>query len=337
MRLVLAASLGLVACTTGSPPPPAPPTSEPPVADAAVAPAPPPPPPHVELGACYAEAPVAAFGGLLGDEIGETSPKEGGLRGVPAPPSPSPSPEKAAIKARIRSQLDAIRVCYETELVKRKTLAGTTRVEFVIDASGRVTEAKGHGFDRKVDACVARVIESIRFDPPTGGGVVAVSYPFTFMPADDAALADAPAPEKPPVADRPLRPTQAPQPDVVPVVGAPAATCTAEPAFPALVEARAALERCVLDAGRRAPSIGGRIVISFGKQPEVHASDDPRLDACVADAVAALMPPAASVCVVHVVDPRGPRLARSGHARGASQLPGWLARCDRWNADGARP
>lgn len=95
----------------------------------------------------------------------------------------SGSLDKEVIRRVVRRHLASIKYCYETELVKDAALAGRIEVSFVIAADGAVSSAEVKSSTMGNDAverCVVKKVESMVFPKPTGGGVVAVSYPFVF-------------------------------------------------------------------------------------------------------------------------------------------------------------
>ncbi|NVB83957.1 MAG: AgmX/PglI C-terminal domain-containing protein [Kofleriaceae bacterium] len=114
--------------------------------------------------------------------------------------------DRAIIRRYIRRNIAKVQYCYEKELLARPTLAGTISITFQIDDNGHVTGAAATGMDETVASCVADVVKQIEF--PHGGGLVSVSYPFTFhpegtpAPTPDVAAAPAPVAE-PPRADDP--------------------------------------------------------------------------------------------------------------------------------------
>jgi hypothetical protein len=92
--------------------------------------------------------------------------------------------DKNLIRRYVRRKLPRIRLCYETELLSNPKLWGKMTVNFQIKPDGLVALAKGTGFTNpKVTACVEKTIKSMQFPKPRGGGLVNVSYPFTFKPA----------------------------------------------------------------------------------------------------------------------------------------------------------
>lgn len=90
--------------------------------------------------------------------------------------------DKNIIRRYIKRNIQKMQYCYEKELVKKPELAGTVTAEFVIDPQGNVPSSKANGVSPDVSSCIAGVIKQIQFPKPTGGGIVKVSYPFTFRP-----------------------------------------------------------------------------------------------------------------------------------------------------------
>jgi outer membrane biosynthesis protein TonB len=87
--------------------------------------------------------------------------------------------DKAIIRRYIKRNTQKIRYCYEKELLAKPTIEGMIAATFVIDDSGKVSEASGSGFDQEVASCVANAIKAIEFPKPKAGSV-RVNYPFTF-------------------------------------------------------------------------------------------------------------------------------------------------------------
>jgi hypothetical protein len=90
--------------------------------------------------------------------------------------------DKDIIRRYVRRKLPHIRYCYEKALLADPALEGTVRVSFVITQTGQAQNASATGLGDSVSGCVARLIETIQFPKPKGGGIVHVSYPFTFRP-----------------------------------------------------------------------------------------------------------------------------------------------------------
>ncbi|MCG8422141.1 MAG: AgmX/PglI C-terminal domain-containing protein [Proteobacteria bacterium] len=89
--------------------------------------------------------------------------------------------DREIIRRYIRRQRQRLRYCYERQLAVEPNLAGTVNATFLIDGHGAVIASRASGLHSEpVEACVARVIKSIRFPRPSGGGSVRVTYPFHF-------------------------------------------------------------------------------------------------------------------------------------------------------------
>jgi hypothetical protein len=94
--------------------------------------------------------------------------------------------DKAVIRRYVHRHLAHITYCYEKALLARPALAGTLRAEFVIGPDGLVASSSATGVDPEVATCVAGVIKDIEFPAPRAGGLVRVTYPFTFRSGDPA-------------------------------------------------------------------------------------------------------------------------------------------------------
>ncbi len=93
--------------------------------------------------------------------------------------------ERAVVDEVIDARKAAIRACYEQALPNAPTLAGKVIVKFVIASDGTVSSAVTKRSDLgrpDVEDCIVNVVFQARFSPPTGGGIVIVSYPFLFSP-----------------------------------------------------------------------------------------------------------------------------------------------------------
>ena len=126
----------------------------------------------------------------------------GGMRGrgaaVPSVALGQPtvgSLDTAVIRRYIRRHLQKIRYCYEKELLARPQLHGVVTTRFSINSVGRVTAAEATGFDPAVATCVAGVIKDIEF--ASTGAQIQVTYPFTFLRAQDAPPSPDPDPALP--------------------------------------------------------------------------------------------------------------------------------------------
>lgn len=92
----------------------------------------------------------------------------------------SGSLDKSMIRRYIHQRENAVRYCYEKELLRRPKLEGTINLNFWLGEDGVVFEATPSGFDDVVGACVADVVKSIEFPKAIGGGKTQINYPFTF-------------------------------------------------------------------------------------------------------------------------------------------------------------
>ncbi len=86
------------------------------------------------------------------------------------------------IERVVRRHSRGIRYCYERELQNDPELGGRVSVNWTIDLDGRVSSAsvqENSMGNRDVESCILREVRRMRFDQPDGGMVV-VTYPFTF-------------------------------------------------------------------------------------------------------------------------------------------------------------
>lgn len=89
------------------------------------------------------------------------------------------------ITAAIKRRLAGIKRCYEQQLKRNPKLAGKIVITFVIDGSGKVSEAyveSNSMGDSTVAQCILGLIRRVRFPKPDEGTVQA-SFPFVFTPA----------------------------------------------------------------------------------------------------------------------------------------------------------
>lgn len=78
--------------------------------------------------------------------------------------------------------MSRIRYCYERALTSSPDLEGKLTVLFQIAATGDVASVSKvqSTLTNDVDGCVQRVLQSLKFPTPKGGGTVSVTYPFVF-------------------------------------------------------------------------------------------------------------------------------------------------------------
>lgn len=89
--------------------------------------------------------------------------------------------DKAAVGRVIRRNLARFRFCYERELNANPNLRGRVSLRFKILPTGSVASAgvQESSLDSAVvEGCVVRVMRTLKFPKPRGGGVVIVTYPF---------------------------------------------------------------------------------------------------------------------------------------------------------------
>lgn len=90
------------------------------------------------------------------------------------------------IQRIVRQNFGRFRLCYENGLRINPELRGRVTVRFVIGRDGAVTNVANGGSDMPnstVVACVTRAFYGLSFPKPEGG-IVSVSYPIMFAPAD---------------------------------------------------------------------------------------------------------------------------------------------------------
>lgn len=90
---------------------------------------------------------------------------------------------RSLIDEVIKRKLAQIRYCYQKELQHAPGLAGSLSIAFTIAGDGSVSRAavKRDGLSSAaVATCVVDKFHQMRFPHPNGGGVVMVTYPFTF-------------------------------------------------------------------------------------------------------------------------------------------------------------
>lgn len=96
---------------------------------------------------------------------------------------------KEVIRRYIHMNMNKIKFCYEQKLRVRPDLTGRVAIRFIIGPDGTVTnsiveQSETNLGDPEVENCVAQVVSRIIFPAPEGGGIVIVTYPFVFQPAE---------------------------------------------------------------------------------------------------------------------------------------------------------
>lgn len=116
-------------------------------------------------------------------------------RGDPLAAAPAPagaqvtggSIDKEVIRRVIRRHVNEIRFCYEKQLARNPSLAGTVSVSFRISTTGAVdkSEVKSSTLNNPdVESCIATRVLNWVFPAPIGGPV-GVTYPFVLRSAAD--------------------------------------------------------------------------------------------------------------------------------------------------------
>lgn len=113
-------------------------------------------------------------------------------RAVPASTDDdSDDPDRAYVQQAMTALAPMISDCYKQALATHPTLAGTLVVNFTIegepDVGGVVTESavdpeQSEIKDPALGECVQETMFALEIDPPSNGGTVKVTYPFTFRP-----------------------------------------------------------------------------------------------------------------------------------------------------------
>lgn len=108
---------------------------------------------------------------------------KGTTRIVPGKTIIKGSLSKEEIGRVIRRNLARFKYCYEKELNKNPNLSGKISVYFTIAPTGSVAEASIRETsmnEQNVEECALKVMRSLKFPQPRGGGIVVVTYPFVF-------------------------------------------------------------------------------------------------------------------------------------------------------------
>ncbi len=95
--------------------------------------------------------------------------------------------EPSAVRRVVQDRAAAIKYCYEKQLQQHPDMSGKVVAQWKIMLDGSVSGAtianstleSASGGTRKVEGCVARVINRMRFDEPDGG-ICVINYPFVF-------------------------------------------------------------------------------------------------------------------------------------------------------------
>lgn len=105
---------------------------------------------------------------------------------VGASPPAAGDGERAAINRTLRSRVSTARHCYERELQRVPSLAGTVTLDFVVQANGAATDvhvSQNTSNDEGLGACLTAMILRTRFPPDVARNPITISYPFVFAPS----------------------------------------------------------------------------------------------------------------------------------------------------------
>ena len=99
--------------------------------------------------------------------------------------------DKEYIQDRVREVVPLVKECYDLalhnnpqsggKLVVRFVMGGEPEIGGVVEES-EVVEMEGFAPDSRIRECVRETMYALDFDPPSDGGRVTVTYPFTFRP-----------------------------------------------------------------------------------------------------------------------------------------------------------
>lgn len=93
--------------------------------------------------------------------------------------------EEAHVSRAIQSRISVIRSCYERQLRANPDLAGKVTIEFTVEQSGDVVNARATENttrDERVASCIVGTVSRLRFDPAPVDASVTLNYPFVFAP-----------------------------------------------------------------------------------------------------------------------------------------------------------
>lgn len=111
----------------------------------------------------------------------------------------SGSLDKEVIRRVIQRHISEVKRCYETELEKKKDLAGRVMVRFTIGTDGKVTEssiAESTLHSPEAERCITDAVKGWEFPAPRGGKV-AITYPFVLAASGTGESEPVKEPQKP--------------------------------------------------------------------------------------------------------------------------------------------
>jgi hypothetical protein len=108
--------------------------------------------------------------------------------------APNGSLSKEAINTVVRGHMAGIKYCYEVELQKKQSLAGTIEIAWAVETDGGVSQArvlKSTMNDVKVEGCIVRQVTQWKF-PSAAQRTLVGRYPFIFKSGEGGAAPSAP-------------------------------------------------------------------------------------------------------------------------------------------------
>lgn len=121
---------------------------------------------------------TGAYGGL-----GATGRGKSDLNIKSGMPVVMGSLDKNIIRRVINKNMAKVKYCYEKSLQKNPLLEGKIVVNFTIAPDGTVTAVTAKETtlgDADTETCIMKVVQSMLFPKPVGGGAVIVNYPYVF-------------------------------------------------------------------------------------------------------------------------------------------------------------
>jgi hypothetical protein len=97
---------------------------------------------------------------------------------------PTSSIPLTAVRDTVREHAQQLRACYDD--AKNEKAPGVVRARWVVDNTGKVTEfalVESSVKSKDVEDCIGKEVMTWTFPPPNGGGVVVITYPFSFRNA----------------------------------------------------------------------------------------------------------------------------------------------------------
>lgn len=127
---------------------------------------------------------IGTIGHGAGTGSGQGFGSGAGLRGAPAPvgatlrvsATTSGTLPEPVVSRIVRTNIAALRACYETALRTEPTLAGTMRIEGSVSAAGTATNVRASGLgDATLQTCMSQAIARAAFPPDEGPTSITVS------------------------------------------------------------------------------------------------------------------------------------------------------------------